>query len=160
MNKPISLVIRKRNEGEYVATGGELETLFSGAGQTLAEAIGSWMIANREAVGFQFSWIEDGEFKASKEYGRTRSTLGAYEQQALEEHRKIYPLLTGSEEVARMHCHPWTEREGWVTVQFTSKTHDIADRDATTMKACGWSVWIVSNSGCPGFVVYREAASQ
>lgn len=58
--------------------------------------------------------------------------------------------------VMRHFGHPWDDRRGWVTEQYDSPDHESASYGAAAMLAEGWSVWIVSNTGQPGFVVYRE----
>jgi hypothetical protein len=52
--------------------------------------------------------------------------------------------------------HPWTQSIGWVTEQYESESHEAAQCSADAMSAIGWSIWIISNIGQPGFVVYRE----
>jgi hypothetical protein len=52
--------------------------------------------------------------------------------------------------------HPWTQGPGWVTRQYKSKSHETAEREASVLCQKGWSIWLVSNVGEPGFVVYRK----
>jgi NTP pyrophosphatase (non-canonical NTP hydrolase) len=58
--------------------------------------------------------------------------------------------------VNRVLEHPWTQLSGWVTEQYSAVSHDSALYAADAMSMDGWSIWIVSNVGQPGFVVYRE----
>jgi hypothetical protein len=58
--------------------------------------------------------------------------------------------------VMRDFRHPWEDRHGWVHEQYESPDHESASLGAEAMVAEGWYVWIVSNTGRPGFVVYRE----
>jgi hypothetical protein len=58
--------------------------------------------------------------------------------------------------VMRHFSHPWDGRIGWVTQQHESPDHQAASYGAAAMMTEGWHVWIVSNEGTPGFVVYRE----
>lgn len=56
--------------------------------------------------------------------------------------------------------HPWgkaAEALGqWETRQYEAGTHIEAGREAMKMIKEGWSLWLVSNTGTPGFVVYRK----
>jgi len=52
--------------------------------------------------------------------------------------------------------HPWDNTPGWMVLQQSTSTHAEAEKQAVRLTRIGWSVWIVSNVGPPGFVVYRE----
>lgn len=85
----IDLVVYKNNE-KYCATGGPIEAIFNGVGNSSNEAIGAWFTANREAVNFFVSFIENNKFSCSTQYGvgRSRNELGPNELKALEEFEK------------------------------------------------------------------------
>ena len=52
--------------------------------------------------------------------------------------------------------HPWTGEPGWITETYKTDSHKQAQEGIKLMELQGWSAWIVSNVGDPGFVVYRE----
>lgn len=83
----IDLVVTKDDEGQYHATGGPREAIFSGSGASSDEAIGAWFRQNRETVNFQVSFVLDGKFSCSTRYGssRSRGELGPNELKALED---------------------------------------------------------------------------
>lgn len=55
--------------------------------------------------------------------------------------------------------HPWGQRHApgvWETRYYQAETHIEAGREAQRKVLQGWSVWLVSNTGTPGFVIYRK----
>lgn len=55
--------------------------------------------------------------------------------------------------------HPWGSKAApgkWETRQYETESHMQAGKEASKMAKEGWSIWLVSNSGTPGFVVYRK----
>lgn len=58
---------------------------FHGYGDSMSEAIGDFMITNREALGFKFGFIRDGEICLSTVYGRkrTKKQMGPNERKFL-----------------------------------------------------------------------------
>lgn len=52
--------------------------------------------------------------------------------------------------------HPWDGRLGYVTQRHDSPSHEAAEDGCKQMVDGGWTSWIVSNDGSPGFVVYRQ----
>lgn len=62
----------------------------------------------------------------------------------------------GSTLLATKAEHPWLGTDGWETRQYRSSSHEAAKKDTSQMISEGWSSWIVSNDGEPGFVVFRR----
>lgn len=55
--------------------------------------------------------------------------------------------------------HPWGPKAApgkWETRHYSAETHMEAGKAAWKMMEEGWSVWLISNTGSPGFVVYRK----
>jgi len=76
-----------RRDGDKWIASGDVggEFAFSGEGVSIAEAIGQFMISNRERLKFQFGFENNGQVKLSTVFGRGRSKdeMGANEQRYL-----------------------------------------------------------------------------
>lgn len=71
---PGELELREKSNGKWTCTAPDVDQLlFCGEGKTMAEAIGHFLISNREEIGFTFrgTW-SDGEKFQSTHYGRSR----------------------------------------------------------------------------------------
>lgn len=69
----LDLVLHR--EGEKWVASGDVggEFAFNGEGTSMAEAIGAFMISNRERLRFQFGFKDDGQVKLSTVFGQGRS---------------------------------------------------------------------------------------
>lgn len=52
--------------------------------------------------------------------------------------------------------HPDGETSGYTTQCYRTDSHSDAQFYADWMHEFGWEIWIVSNTGQPGFVVYKK----
>ena len=55
--------------------------------------------------------------------------------------------------------HPWGKNahaDNWETRQYEAANHVEAWNEAKLKEREGWSIWLVSNTGQPGFVIYRK----
>jgi len=52
--------------------------------------------------------------------------------------------------------HPWDEKPGYITRIYQSESHTEASKQIEKFIQEGWSPWITSNTGNPGFVIYKE----
>ena len=59
--------------------------------------------------------------------------------------------------VDRYEGHPWDQTPGWTTEEYLTDSHQSAEKYANEMVSQGWVIWIVSNDGAPGFVVYKKS---
>lgn len=79
------IVVTKHGPDDYRVHGGPREAMFSGGGKNMMEAIGQWVISNREAINFTMAVVEDGETSFSTINGvpRSKDELGPHEMRAM-----------------------------------------------------------------------------
>lgn len=83
----LDIVLVKGSNDSWTAKG-DIETdtwVFVSEGKSIEEAIGRYMLNNREALNFQFGFVDDGQLKLSTKFGkpRTADEMGPNEKKYL-----------------------------------------------------------------------------
>lgn len=69
----LDIVLQRVGDSWQAISNTRQEIMFCGEGKSQAEAIGSFMISNREALGFQFGFKDGDDVVLSTIYGRRRA---------------------------------------------------------------------------------------